>query len=174
MILILASLSFEPPPQGLVPLHRSIHLCPVQDCGVLQKALVGACVARHERLDGVFQRAGRRGPGNKGGQGKVSRVGSTLHFFNSSIASLWVSIVIVVNSSSSSSSSSNNDTSSYGSSPPCTLNFVWAMKKDKYLHLRKQYRFPHIMILERPWFWREDPVDKDRKWYFFGWDYLNG
>lgn len=91
------------------------------------------------------------------------------------IASFWVcmpclvlprSIVILIRSIS-------NDTSS-GPSPQCTLNFVWAMKKDKYLHLRKQYRFPHILILERPWFWREDPVDKDRKWYFFGWDYLNG
>ena len=57
---------------------------------------------------------------------------------------------------------------------PCTVNFIWAMKRDKYLTLRKEYDFPHLFILEQPWFWRVDPVDSGRHWHFFGWDYLNG
>ena len=59
-------------------------------------------------------------------------------------------------------------------SVPCTVNFVWAMKRDRYLRLRKQYDFPHLFILEQPWFWRVDPKEPERTWHFFGWDYLNG
>ena len=57
---------------------------------------------------------------------------------------------------------------------PCTVFFIWAMKRDKYLRYRKKYDFSHIMIIEQPWFWRADPVDPQRQWNFFGWDYVNG
>lgn len=54
------------------------------------------------------------------------------------------------------------------------MNFIWAVKANKFFYRRKFDDLPHIMILEEPWFWRYDPTGQRRTFSFFGWDYLNG
>ena len=56
----------------------------------------------------------------------------------------------------------------------CMLNFIWAQKGEGFKLALQQTPFPHDIIVEQPWIWRKDPVEKRRMWFFLGWDYLNG
>lgn len=56
----------------------------------------------------------------------------------------------------------------------CDIDPIWGVHGTKFVEARRRTKFPHFLLLEQPWFWREDPVDPRRMWTFVSWDYLNG
>lgn len=56
----------------------------------------------------------------------------------------------------------------------CDLRFVWSVHHIFYNNTSWDMKLNHTIVWEHPWFWRTDPIQPERLWFFISWDHLNG